>query len=138
MLVLASPFICASLLSILKKEKVRKNLNACYKNGGATWSRIEETSKFGGGDPFKPRHIFLDKEVLNIHEAKEQSDIDASVKVIQTVIDEYKSQNHEYTQVKEVVIEEKDLKAKYHKVIVRWWTAENIQSYSNTYCKPKL
>ena len=61
---------------------------------------------------------------MDIREAKDQSNIDTSVKDIQTVIDEYKSQKREYiTQVKVVVIEEKNLKAKHHKVIICWGTA---------------
>ena len=72
MIVLAPPpSVHASLPRIIKKEKVYENSNTSYKNGGAKWSRIEETSNFGGGAPFKPHHIILDKEFLDIREAKE-------------------------------------------------------------------
>ena len=70
--VLAGEFTIDIMQQMVRNKKVSDNLNARYKNERTTRCQIDTQRRLTGGSLFDANHIVMDKEVLRIHESKEQ------------------------------------------------------------------
>ena len=117
---LAGEFTVDILQHIVRKEKVRENLNARYNEGQVVRGRIDETRRLTGGSMFKSNHIVLDEEVLRYREKKEDEKNKKIIDTIQKAIDEYNKRKLEYDKVMAGTKQEKDYGVAEYKALIHF------------------
>ena len=117
---LAGEFTIDILQHIVRKEKVRENLNARYNEGQVVRGMIDETRRLTGGSMFKSNHIVLDEEVLRYREKKEDEKNKKIIDTIQKAIDEYNKRKLEYDKVMAGTKQEKDYGVAEYKAVIHF------------------
>ena len=117
---LAGEFTIDILQHIIRKEKVRENLNARYNEGQVVRGRIDETRRLTGGSMFKSNHIVLDEEVLRYRENKEEEKNQKLINTIQKAINEYNKRKLEYDKIMAGTKQEKDYGVAEYKSVIHF------------------
>ena len=117
---LAGEFAVDIIQQMVRKDKIRKNLNERYEKGREVRGIIDTTKRLTGGTMFKSDHIVLDEVILKYREEKEQQKVDQKEGIIRKAINEYNNRKLAYDAVISSNVVEEKYKGEQYKAIIHF------------------